>query len=181
VYAYNTNGTSAHSSNITQGITQAFLVVTKTVDTKGEITAPLGGVVTYTIVIRNHGDEVANHAVMTDPLPSTVTFRDWVSYRGSVILPPPASVNLPPTMVTWQPGDLPPGRVLTLTFTVNVTNNAQEMGKTVTNIAYLNADNAPGVSDAASFIIEGEDFYYLYLPLIMRNFGVTLSTFRLIE
>ncbi len=181
VFAYNADGASAHSSNVIEGTTAAFLAISKTVDTGGLSPVPLGGIVTYTIVIRNSGDEIASQVVMSDPLSSLVSFRNWVGYEGSAVLPPPATVILPPTLVMWQPGDLAPGTVLTLSFTVNVTNDVMEAGRTVPNSAYVNADNAPRVSDAADFIIAGEEFYYIYLPLIMKNFALTLSRLQLAD
>jgi uncharacterized repeat protein (TIGR01451 family) len=181
VFAYNADGASAHSSNVIEGTTAAFLAISKTVDTGGLSPVPLGGIVTYTVVIRNSGDEVASQVVMSDPLSSLVSFRNWVGYEGSAVLPPPATVILPPTLVMWQPGDLAPGTVLTLSFTVNVTNDIMEAGRTVPNSAYVNADNAPRVSDAADFIIAGEEFYYIYLPLIMKNFALTLSRLQLAD
>ncbi len=184
VYAYNEDGNSAYS-NIAQGVTQVGLAISKTVDIGGLSVVPLGGVVTYTLVIRNDGDEIARQVVMSDTLPSAVSFREWVVYKGSVILPPPATVILPSpsgaTTVVWRPGDLAPGAVLALTFTVNVTNDTKEAGKTVSNVAYVSADNAPGSSAFADFIIEGEAFYYIYLPLIVKNFGTPPSVWQFID
>ncbi|MCP4542663.1 MAG: tandem-95 repeat protein, partial [Chloroflexi bacterium] len=144
------------------------LRVYKSVDTGGADPLPLGSMVTYTLVISNSTDEVANNVVLTDPLPSGVTFGDWVMYGGSAILPPPEIVNLPPVTVKWSPGDIAAGTAYTLSFTANVVTDTQFAGNTITNTAYVIADNAPLGSDSASFGIIGGGSY-IYLPLVLKE------------
>ncbi|MCP4537843.1 MAG: tandem-95 repeat protein, partial [Chloroflexi bacterium] len=146
------------------------LYVYKSVDTGGLDPVPLGSVVTYTLVIDNRTDAVASSVVLTDPLPSAVTFDDWVMYGGSAMLPPPGTVNLPPVTVEWSPGDIAAGTAYTLSFTANVITDTQFAGDTVVNTAYVIADNADLDSDSVSFRIEGGESY-IYLPLILRNAG----------
>ena len=157
-------------------VPEPLLDIDKRVDAGGLDPVPLGSVVTYTIVISNSGDALADNVVMTDVLPSAVTFGSWISYGGTVILPPgtillppPGSLFLPSTVV-WAPGDLPAGGVVTLTFTALVTTTADFAGATVVNTADVVADNASPASDSVSFVIEsGEVVYRIFLPLVLRN------------
>ncbi|MCP4540748.1 MAG: tandem-95 repeat protein [Chloroflexi bacterium] len=144
------------------------LRVFKSVNTGGLDPVPLGSVVTYTLVISNSTDEVANNVVLTDPLPSAVTFGDWVMYGGSALLPPPGTVNLPPVTIEWSPGDVATGAAYTLSFTAHVVTDTQFAGDTVVNTAYVIADNADLDSDSVSFGIKGGESY-IYLPLVVRN------------
>ena len=141
------------------------LEVAKSVDTGGVDPVPLGSVVTYTVLISNTGDALASNVVVTDPLPSAVSFGDWIYHAGTVILPP--GTLLPPQTVLWRPGDLPVGGVFTLTFTVNVTTTEAFAGTTALNIAYAVADDVDLVSDGATFEIKLAA-YKVYLPLVMR-------------
>jgi uncharacterized repeat protein (TIGR01451 family) len=136
------------------------LEVTKSV-AGGDLGAvPLDSVVTYTVAIRNSGTGLASSVVMTDPLPTGVTFGAWVAQGGG-------TVNLPLQTVTWGPADVAPGGAYTLVFTAQVTGSADFAGETVANVAYVGAANALGVDDSASFVVEGAQT--IYLPLVMRN------------
>ncbi len=144
------------------------LRIFKSVDTGGLDPVPLGSVVTYTLVISNSTDEVSSNVVLTDPIPSGVTFGDWVMYGGSAMLPPPGTVNLPPVTVEWSPGDVAAGAAYTLSFTADVVTDTQFAGQMVDNVAYVIADNAPLDSGSANFDIKGGGAY-IYLPLVVRN------------
>jgi uncharacterized repeat protein (TIGR01451 family) len=120
------------------------LAVLKSVDIGGLTNVPLGGVVTYTLVIRNSGDGVVSSAVVTDPMPVGLTFGQWID-RGSAQLLPP---------VTWGPWDVGARTAYTLSFTAHVTKNIGFAGRTIINTAHFTAANqAPGTSNPAAFII----------------------------
>ena len=126
--------------------------------TSGTANLPLSGVVTYTIVIHNDGDGVAIGTVMTDPLPSGVTFGS--QSEGSAIVPPPGSAlfPLPDNTYGWGPYDLAAHTAYTITFTVNVTTSADFYGTTIVNTAYVDAANSDPASDDASFTVVEEVF-----------------------
>jgi uncharacterized repeat protein (TIGR01451 family) len=125
------------------------LAIAKSVDTGGLVEVPLGGVVTYSLVIRNSGDDVVSGVVVTDPMPVGLTFGEWVD-RGSAQLPPP---------VTWGPWDVGAGTAYTLSFTAHVTENISFVGQIIANTAHFTAANqAPGTSNPATFTIEGQVF-----------------------
>ncbi|MBN1877401.1 MAG: fibronectin type III domain-containing protein [Anaerolineae bacterium] len=168
VYAFNAFGDS-DASHVIQDTTYAVLAVTKVVDTGGLTEVPLGGIVTYTIVITNNSTEIAPNVVLTDPLPAEVLFKTFVDYGNSAVLPPPGTVNLPPAAVVWEPGNVAPGESLRLSFVVAVTENTDAAGSTVVNTAFASADNASQVSGGDSFTIK-RDEYALYLPLILRSY-----------
>ncbi len=108
---------------------------------------PLGGVVTYTIVLSNIGDGPANGTVMTDRLPLGVGFGGWLD-QGSALLPDP-----PGDTITWGPYSLPAGEDFTFRFTATVTTSATYYGQTITNVAHYRHAGGQG-SDSAPFVIE---------------------------
>lgn len=138
---------------------ESGLQVIKSVDTGGLSEVPLGGVVTYTIVISNSDNTVASSVVMTDILPSGVSFGGHV--QGSALLP------LPDNVYQWGPYDVAAHTAYTITFTADVTSSTDFAGDTVVNIAYVAAANADSDTDPASFTIVGG--FDVYLPLVLRN------------
>jgi uncharacterized repeat protein (TIGR01451 family) len=139
---------------------EQWLQVIKNVDTGGLIEVPPGSVVTYTIVISNSADVVASSVVMTDPLPSAVSFGDHL--QGSALLP------LPDNVYQWGPYDVAAHTAYTITFTAEVTSSTDFAGDTIVNIAYITAANADPDTDPASFTIAGGGFD-VYLPLVLRD------------
>jgi uncharacterized repeat protein (TIGR01451 family) len=131
------------------------LNVVKTVDSL--IGVPLGGVVTYTLVISNSGDDVVSGVVVTDPMPMGLTFGQWLD-RGSAQLPPP---------VTWGPFDVGAHTAYTLSFTANVTENIGFAGQVIVNTAHFTAaGNVSGVSNYITFFIESA----IHLPAVLRQY-----------
>jgi uncharacterized repeat protein (TIGR01451 family) len=125
----------------------------------GALDLPLGGVVTYTIVLANDGAGIANSVVMTDPLPAPVSFGSQV--QGSALLPLAGGVY------QWGPYDVAAHTAYTITFTAELTDSADFAGQTVTNTAYAGAANAALASGDASFTVEGKA--RIYLPLVARD------------
>jgi uncharacterized repeat protein (TIGR01451 family) len=136
------------------------LRVIKSVDTGGLSQVPLGSVVTYTVVISNSDNTVASSVVMTDILPSGVSFGSHI--EGSALLP------LPDNVYRWGPYDVAAHTAYTVTFTVGVTTNTDFAGRSLTNIAYVADDYAGFDSDSANFTVEGGGFD-VYLPLVLRD------------
>ncbi len=135
----------------------ANLAVAKTVDTGGLAEVSLGGVVTYTIAIENSGIAAATSVVMTDPLPSAVTFGDWVVTNGATVTK---------QTVEWGPRDIDAHHAYTIRFTADITTNTAFAMQTVVNTATIAALNADPAEDAGSFSIAGIP---VYLPLVLRN------------
>ncbi len=174
VAAYNTAGDSGYS-NVAAGTTAAPppLSIVKTYDSGGLGRVPLGSVVTYVLTITNHTTGILHNVSITDVLPLAVSFRAWIGYTGSGILPPPGTVKMP-SLVVWSPGDLEGSGVLTLAFSVNVTTSAEFAGTSVLNMAYAYADDAPAASGSAGFRIESGQTT-IYLPLVIRNWPPTYA------
>ncbi len=135
------------------------LGVFKSVDTGGLAEMPLGGTVTYTIIISNSGDSIATSVVMTDPLPTAITFG--TQSEGSALL------ALPGNVYQWGPWDVAARDSYTIAFTAIITGNDDFAGDTITNSAYTSADNASSDSDDAILNTKGD--FYIYLPVVLKN------------
>ena len=97
-----------------------------------------GDVVTYTITLANTGELTETAAILTDTLPTDVTFAQWVSQ--------PAGAVASSTAVTWT-GSINPLSNITLVFQANY--SGPDSG-TVTNTAYFSGTVSAG-SDNAIF------------------------------
>jgi|GEM_PF-363689 len=128
-------------------VNQTGLTVTKRVAPTTDV--PLdGGVVTYTVVVRNDGTAEATGVVLTDTLPPEVDFRAWVD-QGSAQLPDPTD-----DVITWGPWPVAAGESYTFTFTAVVTPPA-DYEDTVTNrVEFASANAGSGFSNDAVFTIE---------------------------
>jgi uncharacterized repeat protein (TIGR01451 family) len=123
------------------------LAITKTVKpNKSEV--PLGDVVTYIVTIANDGDTKATGVVITDRMPSAITFGGYVSNPGGTAqLPNPSDDT-----ITWTyPVDS--GAHYTFSFTATVTTNTTYYGAEVTNTVAFTSDNAGSGSAEATFAI----------------------------
>ncbi len=69
----------------------------------------------YTIVITNTGDAAAMGLVVTDTLPA----------RMQILAVSNGGTQNPDGSITWRPGDLPPGRAITLTLQVRTFSNVR--------------------------------------------------------
>ena len=86
--------------------------------------------------------------VLTDPLPSGVSFGQWVQ-QGSALLPPPDDT------ITWGPWDIAAHAEYAIAFTAIVTTNTAYAGAAVDNTVEFVSGNAGSGSDAAVFTIAG--------------------------
>ena len=119
---------------------------------------PLGGVVVYTVTLSNGGEGLAGGIVLTDALPAEVAFGGWVQGSGAVH---------ESGVITWT-GDLAGGVSVTLVFTATVGTDPSLYNRTVTNTAAYRSDNAGSGSAEAAFTTERR--YYIYMPLVMKNY-----------
>jgi uncharacterized repeat protein (TIGR01451 family) len=110
-----------------------------------------GGLVTYTIVLTNSGDLIANNVSFTDSLPTQADFGAW-------IISPTNTIEAS-DIITWS-GDIQSGQTITFAFTSIVSG---AYGSSVTNtgsIAYQSAITSSSASftfDAAPIIINEID------------------------
>ncbi|HFD38336.1 MAG TPA: DUF11 domain-containing protein [Anaerolineae bacterium] len=131
------------------------LSVAKEVTPTGDVA--LGGVVTYTILLSNAGASAAYGVVLTDALPSGVSFGGWVQQGGAV-----QAGNV----ITWT-GDVAVGNAVTLIFTATLSSDPAYAGQTITNTAAFASTNAGSGSDDAAFAVAPT--FRIYLPLVVKN------------
>ena len=124
----------------TFGLNQAALYATKSVATD-EVVKP-GDVVTYTIDLGVGAGVSATNAVMSDVIPSALTFGGWVKQ--------PTGATISNTIITWQ-GNIAANSSKTFVFTATV--NADAAAPDVVNTVTYKADNAKAGSASASFTI----------------------------
>ncbi|MBN1887877.1 MAG: VCBS repeat-containing protein [Thermoflexales bacterium] len=126
----------------------AALSAFKTLDAGGQPLVPLGGVVSYTLVLSNSGAGPARGVVLSDVLPAAVSFGGWIA-AGSAQLPPPGRA------ITWGPHDIPAHTAYTIRFAAIVTDNPAYYGQTVANMASFSSTDAGAGAATVSFAIEG--------------------------
>ncbi|MGL5648360.1 MAG: isopeptide-forming domain-containing fimbrial protein [Clostridium sp.] len=116
---------TATSNALVLNINDATLVMNKSVNPQN---ATIGDTVTYTVTLQNTGNTAANTVVLTDTLPSEVSFN-----VGSVIIngAPDGSVN-PNTGINIA--TIAAGATATVTFTVTV-NSLPTVGSVINNSA----------------------------------------------
>jgi uncharacterized repeat protein (TIGR01451 family) len=131
------------------------LSVAKSVVPQADV--PPGGVVTYTVVLSNSGAGDALGVVLTDVLPAEVTFGGWVQQSGAVY---------ENGVITWTGTVAGDGQV-TLVFTATLGTDSGLYNRTVVNTARFVSDNAGSGSAQATFATARR--YWVYLPLVMRN------------
>lgn len=118
------------------------LVITKTVEATAQV--DLGEIVTYTITLNNEGGDTALGILLTDTLPTGITFGGWA--MGTNVTPDYAD-----GVITWT-GDLPAGvQPLTIVFTATVNNDSMLYGNSIVNTAEFTSDNAGEGEDDATF------------------------------
>ncbi|MBN1486767.1 MAG: DUF11 domain-containing protein [Anaerolineae bacterium] len=106
-----------------------------------------GDMVTYTLVIKNHGAGNAAGVVLTDELPSLLQFDSWVN-QGSALLP------LPGDTITWGPYAVPASSEYTLSFRATLT-ETQLASQVITNTAEYDSENAGSGLAPAAFAVQG--------------------------
>ncbi len=119
-------------------ISSASVTFTKSVSN----TVPRGGDrVTYTLTYANPGSASASNVVVTDVL------DNHLRYVTSSAVPPPISAT--GQMLVWNLGTVAPGANGTVTFNVDVVNNAPP-GTEIHNIAGMQYNDGPNVINLSS-------------------------------
>ena len=145
-------------------VNQTALTVTKTVTPTTDVSP--GGVVTYTIVVRNNGTARANGMLLTDTLPVEVNFDTWV-VQGSA--QPPVPTN---DVITWGPWSVAAGDGYTVTFRALVTTSVAYEATVTNTVQFASLDAGSGTSDGAVFTIESEptvEVHSIFMPVVVRN------------
>jgi hypothetical protein len=113
-------------------------------------------VVTYTLTLSNTGDGTANTILITDVLPTAVTFGGFVQQNGA---------TFSSGAITWS-GSLNAGASTTVVFTATVKNDQSLYGTDVMNtVQFTSGNGGSGSADIAFAIVK---HYFIYMPLIQR-------------
>ncbi len=138
------------------------LDITKTVVPTSSV-AP-GDVVTYTIKLANSGDAEATGVMMTDTLPSEIKFGGWIEdeLKGSAELPTPQPDDA--GKITWGPWTITESQCIQYVFTATL--KFGTLGLQPTNKIEFTSDTDQGSAEAPF-----EREYYIFLPLVARNYG----------
>jgi large repetitive protein len=130
----------------------ASLTISKSVTPDQKVA--LGGQVTYTIVLTNHGDTEAMNVVMTDILPVPLTV---LSVQGGGT----AAGNT----VSWT-GSILGNSSKTIVFTAALSSSPSLFGQTISNTVAFTSTNAGDGQTSVSFRVS--DMPKVYLPVV-RN------------
>lgn len=108
-----------------------------------------GGVITYTLRLRNVGSSAAEGTVLTDPVPPYTSYVAHTTTLNGVLLPdPPQGSPLASGLQVNSPGEAPgviaPGEEAVVTFMVQVGSDLP-LGASVRNLASAMATNADPV------------------------------------
>jgi uncharacterized repeat protein (TIGR01451 family) len=105
---------------------------------------PLSGTITYTLTLSNLSvTDKAEGILLTDTLPSEVTFGNWIVQSGAVE---------EDGTITWT-GDLPGGELLSIVFTAILGMDETLYGQSITNSAFFNSEDAGSGSATAEFSV----------------------------
>jgi uncharacterized repeat protein (TIGR01451 family) len=118
---------------------------------------PMGGTLTYTLVITNHGPAAATMVILTDTLPAEVTYLSATPDQGTC--------NQAGGLVTCDLGDIASGG----TVSVEIVVTAPPDPMTITNIAEVAAlefDLFPDDNTAILAILV--KYYNLFLPIVSK-------------
>ncbi len=127
----------------TDVVAAPILQITKTNNAPAAGVNP-NGTVTFTIVLSNVGNEGATGAIITDTLPTGVTYAAGSSMLDGVAVANPTGTN----PYTWTVGDLPAGSSVTLTY--NITVNANATAGAYSNISFGDADGVDPTDEVTS-------------------------------
>jgi uncharacterized repeat protein (TIGR01451 family) len=145
--------------SIVQPIAEPALSLDKTVWAIGGPTdVSLGAELTYTISLSNNGSGQATGVVLSDVLPLGLDFGGWIE---------PGGAELSDRTITWELGDVLPGMVYSLAFTVTVEADPGWHGQAITNTAVFSSANAGGGWNQAIITVVGRN--WLYLPIIYKQ------------
>jgi uncharacterized repeat protein (TIGR01451 family) len=128
-----------------------------------------GDHIVYTMLVTNTGQVDGLGVSMTDAIPAGTTYLPGTALMNGDVL----TVTASGSVVTVR-NLLGSSQVFSLTFAVIV--NQQPIGNQIVNCVIVQAQNAnptnpPCVNHVVSAIIAPTPRFFLYLPLILANFG----------
>jgi uncharacterized repeat protein (TIGR01451 family) len=128
--------------------------------------------ITYTLVVRNAGETLAAQTLISDPLPSALSF---ISASPWPSLPPADSAPL-----VWAVGDLPPGQSLTITLVTQLKSNATLAGTRLVNTAYALGDmqtitRTDDLQSSATTVLQPSAITLASFNAVMEGTGVRLA------
>ncbi|MBN1177716.1 MAG: ExeM/NucH family extracellular endonuclease [Anaerolineae bacterium] len=156
------SGSDSATFNILAG---ADLSVEKTVDPESDLPLDGSGVVTYTILVANTGNELASGVVLTDILPSEVDFAGWIISETNTLVAA--------DVITWA-GDIDAFTTLTWTFTADVGTGTSLA--TVVNTATVTFDGED-IEDSAEFEFEFVTPYIIINEFDAQTPGTDIEEF----
>ncbi len=115
-----------------------------------------GSTVTYTITLSNSGSTNAANTTLTDTLPVSTTFAQWLIQPNGTIRSGDA--------ITWT-GTVTTSEAITLSFVVTHTGTANE---TIANTAYYSHTTSSN-SKITTFTTSSTQQTQTYLPIILKN------------
>jgi uncharacterized repeat protein (TIGR01451 family) len=120
--------------------------------------ANFGGILTYTIVLRNSGSLVANTSRVTDVVPNGLNYRpgSFAATRGTI------DTSAAPTL-RWS-GAMSATSIVTLTYAVTV---ATASPRAIVNDAIINPGLGTVFNRLATVVVNG---WQVWLPPILKNF-----------
>ena len=119
-------------------------------------TLPYTQTVAYEITLTNTGAATAEDVVISDTLPTEVTFADWATQD---------SATYTDGVITWGPAEVLGNSTVTIEFTVDIDASA---GTTVRNTATYSGGGETG-ENTATFRVGDVPERQIFLPLILRG------------
>jgi len=140
----------------------ARLVMSKAVSDQGKTPAP-GSTIIYTLAVSNSGALTATGVVITDALPTGLSFGSWVEQNG-------ATFNLATNTVGWGPSLIPAFSPVLIQFRAIITTANAYTSTVITNTAEFKSDNGGFGANKAAFSTSAKAVEGIYLPLILEQF-----------
>jgi uncharacterized repeat protein (TIGR01451 family) len=145
----------------------APITITKTVSPQ-VIKPDYAGVLTYTITLTNQAAPDVLNAVMTDTLPTLLSFGAWVTQ-------PTGATNIGDTITWTGTVPAPPNNTVVFVFTAQLpgpeTMTLLVAEGQIVNTAYLGHLDGTVILPDGSASATTRFYRYLFLPLVMRNFA----------
>lgn len=120
------------TNQVEHPLTSPNVVVTKSSDPVTNTLVPRGSTIEYTLTVTNKGDGMANYVNVQDTIPENTTYVD--SSISTSLDSDKAALSADQKSVQYQLYDLAAGETRTVTFTVQVDQNAQK-GILIRNVA----------------------------------------------
>jgi uncharacterized repeat protein (TIGR01451 family) len=144
---------------------------TATVDLEGsskavsDLTASAGATLDYTIVVDNSGDETASGVVMTDTLPSGLTYVP----ASLVVVGGSGTSGVENGVVSWS-GDVSSGESISISYSA-VVSASLPMGTLIKNTALITVNGA-SIERSASTTVLNNVTNLIYFPYFVRHHHV---------